>query len=313
MPCSHFDLIVYGASGYTGRLVAEYLARRRAGEPDLKWAMAGRDRQKLAGVREEIGASHLTPLLFADACEPHSLCELAARSRLVLSTVGPYQLYGSTLVAACAKAGTDYVDLCGEPAWMREMIDAYEDTAKNTGARIVFSCGFDSVPFDLGVLLLQNEARLRYGAPCREIKARVRKMKGALSGGTIASLRATHMACKDQTVADLVASPFALTPGFQGPEQPPGDAPLFDESLNVWLAPFIMVPINTKNIHRSNMLLDHVYDADFRYSEMLVAGDACANAPAIRHFADEQDIVMSSRAFFRARTFARPGSTFSEE
>lgn len=267
-----FDLIVYGASGYTGRLVAEYLARRSAGDPDLTWVMAGRDREKLAGVKEEIGAAPSTALLFADAREPQSLDELAARSRLVLSTVGPYQLYGSGLVAACAEHGTDYVDLCGEPAWMREMIDAHEEKAKNTGARIVFSCGFDSVPFDLGVLFLQNEARLRYGAPCHEIKARVRKMKGSLSGGTVASLSATKTARKDRSIAGLLVSPFALTPGFKGPEQPPGDAPLFDESLDVWLAPFIMAPINTKNIHRSNMLLDHAYGADFRYSEMLVAG-----------------------------------------
>lgn len=266
------DFIVYGASGYTGRLVAEYLARRSTGDSALKWAMAGRDREKLACVRDEIGAAASTPLLLADASTPQSLDEMAARTRLVLSTVGPYQLYGSALVAACAGAGTDYVDLCGEPAWMREMIDAYEETARNTGARIVFSCGFDSVPFDLGALYLQNEARRRFGAPCAEIKARVRKMKGSLSGGTVASLRETNLACKEPSVADLLANPFALTPDFTGSEQPPGDAPLFDESMGVWLAPFIMAPINTKTVHRSNKLLDHIYGADFRYSEMLVAG-----------------------------------------
>ncbi|MFQ5564640.1 MAG: saccharopine dehydrogenase family protein, partial [Parvularculaceae bacterium] len=256
----------------TGRLVAEYLARRRGGEPDLKWAMAGRDEGKLAGVRDEIGAAPETPLLFADAGEPQSLDDMAVCSRLILSTVGPYQRYGFALVEACANSGTDYVDLCGEPAWMREMIDAHETTAKGAGARIVFSCGFDSVPFDLGVLYLQNEAKRRFGVPCAEIKARVRKMKGSLSGGTVASLKATIAACKDPSVAELLDSPFALTPGFEGPAQPPGEAPLFDDSLNVWLAPFIMAPINTKNIHRSNMLLGHAYGANFRYSEMLVAG-----------------------------------------
>lgn len=272
MSAREFDIVVYGASGYTGHLVAEYLARRSAGKPDPTWAMAGRDMEKLAAVSEKIGAAPSTPLIFADASDPRSLGEMAARSKVVLSTVGPYQLYGSGLVAACAEHGTDYVDLCGEPAWMREMIDAYEETAKDTGARIVFSCGFDSVPFDLGVRLLQGEANSRFGGPCAEIKARVRKMKGSLSGGTVASLRATIAACKDPSVAELLDSPFALTPGSTGPEQPPDRAPQFDESIDAWVAPFIMAPINTKNVHRSNMLLGHSYGADFRYSEMLVAG-----------------------------------------
>lgn len=272
MPCKDFDLIVYGASGYTGRLVAEYLARRRVGESNLKWAMAGRSMEKLATVSEEIGAVPATPLIFADAGDSRSLGEMAARSKVVLSTVGPYQLYGSDLVAACVERGTDYVDLCGEPAWMREMIDAHEKTAKSTGARIVFSCGFDSVPFDLGALYLQNEAMRRFGGPCAEIKARVRKMKGALSGGTVASLKATIAACRNSSVAELLNSPFALTPGFEGPKQPSDSEPQLDESIGAWVAPFIMAPINTKNIHRSNLLLGHAYGADFRYSEMLVTG-----------------------------------------
>lgn len=272
MAAPEFDIVVYGASGYTGRLVAEYLTRRRLGEADLKWALAGRDREKLAATRAEIGAPNSTPLFVAAANDSNALRDLAARASVVLSAAGPYQQFGSDLVAACVEFGTDYVDLCGESNWMREMIDAHEQAAAGSGARIVFSCGFDSVPFDLGVLFLQDEARRRFGGPCIEIKARVRKMKGDLSGGTVASLRATRAACSDAAVADLMANPFALTPGFAGPKQPSDSTPQFDDCISAWVAPFIMAPINTKTVHRSNMLLGHAYGAGFLYSEMLVTG-----------------------------------------
>lgn len=272
MSAGDFDLIVYGASGYTGRLVAEHLAQHYRRDPALKWAMAGRSEEKLAKVREEIGAPPSTPLLIADASDPRSLKHMAARTKIVLTTVGPYQLYGSALVAACTESGTDYVDLCGEPGWMRAMIETHETTAKKTGARVVFSCGFDSIPFDLGVFFLQNEANRRFGGPCADVKARVRKMKGALSGGTVASLKATMAAHGDPEAAKLLNSPFALTPGFEGPQQPSDSEPQLDEDVGAWVAPFIMAPINTKNIHRSNLLLGHAYGTDFRYSEMLVTG-----------------------------------------
>ena len=151
-----FDIIVYGATGYTGRLVAEYLSQEYASDSDLRWAMAGRSQSKLEAVRDEIGAPAGTPLVVADTGDADSLRAMAERTRVVLTTVGPYQLYGSDLVRICAETGTDYVDLCGEPAWMRQMIDAHGETAKQSGARIVFSCGFDSIPFDLGVYFLQH-------------------------------------------------------------------------------------------------------------------------------------------------------------
>ncbi len=140
--------------------------------------MAGRSADKLAAVRDEIGAPADTPLVVADSTDAASLKALMARTRLVLTTVGPYQLYGNELVAACAAAGVDYVDLCGEPAWMRQMIDAHEAQAKASGARIVFSCGFDSIPFDLGVWLLQQEMQQRHGHAAQRVRGRVRKMKG---------------------------------------------------------------------------------------------------------------------------------------
>lgn len=264
-----FDVIVYGATGFTGRLVAEYLAQSGRG----RWAMAGRSAAKLAEVRDLIGAPVDTPLVLADADDPASLRAMAERATVVLTTVGPYQLHGSALVAACAAAGTAYVDLCGEPAWMRQMIDAHQDTARRTGARIVFSCGFDSIPFDLGVLTLQEAARERFGRPVPRVKGRVRKMQGGFSGGTAASLKATlAAAARDPSLLKLLASPFALTPGFTGPHQPTGLIPEYDTTLGAWVAPFIMAPINTKNVHRTNFLLGHPYGEGFRYDEMMVAG-----------------------------------------
>jgi short subunit dehydrogenase-like uncharacterized protein len=156
-----FDIVVFGATGFTGRLVAEYLNTHYGVGRAVAWAIAGRNRDKLAEVREEIGAPSSLPLLEADAAAPQSLAALAQQARVVISTVGPYQRYGEPLVRACADAGTDYVDLCGEPAWMARMIAQYDAAAKASGARIVFSCGFDSIPFDLGVLFLQDEAVVR--------------------------------------------------------------------------------------------------------------------------------------------------------
>jgi len=264
-----FDIIVYGATGFTGRLVAEYLVQSRT----PRWAMAGRSLSKLQEVRGEIGAPADTPLIAANSDDPASLAEMCARGTVIISTVGPYQLYGNALVAACAATGTAYVDLCGEPAWMRHMIDAHQDAAKASGARIVFSCGFDSIPFDLGVLALQNAARRKFGKPAPRVKCRVRKMQGGLSGGTAASLKATlAVAARDPSILGLLVNPFALTPGFTGPSQPRGLLPEYDKTIEAWVAPFIMAPINTKNVHRTNFLLAHPYGADFVYDEMMVAG-----------------------------------------
>lgn len=281
-----FDIAVYGASGFTGRLVAEYLSQRYGQGAGVRWAMAGRSLDKLAAVRDEIGAPGDTPLVVADAADSSSLNRLVNSAKVVLTTVGPYQLYGNELVAACAKAGTDYVDLCGEPAWMRTMIDAHDATARRTGARIVFSCGFDSIPFDLGVAVLQDIAVKRTGKPAARVRGRVRKMKGTFSGGTAASMKATmEAAMKDPAVIGLLRDPFCLAPGFAGPAQPSGMKPEFDGAIGAWVAPFVMAPINTKNVHRTNFLLGHPYGTDFVYDEMLITGpgekgEAAANAIA---------------------------------
>ncbi|WP_353180114.1 saccharopine dehydrogenase family protein [Delftia acidovorans] len=281
-----FDLVVHGATGFTGRLVVEYLLRRYPAGSGLRWAMGGRNAAKLAAVRDELGAPADTPLVVTDTGNPASLQALMEQTRLVLTTVGPYQLYGNELVAACASAGVDYVDLCGEPAWMRQMIDAHEAAAKASGARIVFSCGFDSIPFDLGVFMLQREMQARFGQPAQRVRGRVRKMKGTFSGGTAASLKATMAAAAAQPgVLELLRNPFSLTPGFEGPRQPSGSKPMVDEVLGLWVAPFVMAAINTRNVHRSNFLLGHAYGADFVYDEMMITGagekgEALANAVA---------------------------------
>ncbi|KRC21147.1 trans-acting enoyl reductase family protein [Acidovorax sp. Root219] len=281
-----FDIVVHGATGFTGRLVVEYLLQRYPAGSGLRWAMGGRSADKLAAVRDELGAPADTPLVVTDSASMESLQALMAQTRLVLTTVGPYQLYGNELVAACAAAGVDYVDLCGEPAWMRHMIDAHEATAQASGARIVFSCGFDSIPFDLGVFVLQREMKARFGHPASRVRGRVRKMKGTFSGGTAASLKATMAAsAADPKVLDLLKNPFSLTPGFEGPRQPTGHKPMLDEALGMWVAPFVMAAINTRNVHRSNFLLQHAWGTDFVYDEMLVTGpgekgEAIANAVA---------------------------------
>ncbi len=265
-----FDVIVYGASGFTGRLVAEYLALTYP--QGLNWAMAGRSLTRLQEVRAEMGVPDSVALLTANADDPASLRAMCERATVVITTVGPYQLYGSELVAACVATGTAYVDLCGEPAWMREMIDRHHAEAQRSGARIVFSCGFDSIPFDLGVLTLQEAAQKQFGQPAPRVKCRVRQMKGGFSGGTAASLKATlAAAARKPSLVMLLSDPFALAPGHAGPHQPSGLIPEFDPTINAWVAPFIMAPINTKNVHRTNFLLGQPW-GDMVYDEMVVAG-----------------------------------------
>lgn len=238
MSSAKFDIVVYGATGFTGQLVAEYLAAHYKHDKQLKWAMAGRSLDKLKSVRDAIGAPADTPLIVADASDAASLKAMAEQTMSIITTVGPYQLYGEELLAACVATGTDYFDLCGEPIWMRQMIDKYEAGAKDSGARIVFSCGFDSVPFELGTFFVQEEAKRVFGAPAARVKGRVRDMRGTLSGGTAASAKATFDAvAKDISLVAILNDPFALTPGFTGPKQPRGNKPLIEEDLNSWAAP----------------------------------------------------------------------------
>src|SRR5215831_2367663 len=260
MNSSKFDIIVYGATGFTGQLVAEYLA-------------AHYSLDKLAKVRDAIGAAPDTPLIAADSGDAASLNAMIDQTRSIVTTVGPYLLHGNELVAACAASGTDYFDLCGEVPWMRRVIDAHHATAQRSGARILLSCGYDSMPFELGVYFCQETAKKLIGAPVARVKGRVRAMKGTFSGGTAASGRAIfEAAAKDPSLLALVRDPFALTPGFKGPKQPPGNRPIFDDDLQTWLTPFFMANINTRNVHRSNALMYFPYGRDFVYDEMQITG-----------------------------------------
>jgi len=272
-----FDLVVFGATGFTGRLVAEYLNHSYGAGKQVAWAMAGRSRDKLAAVRRLTGVPETVPLLQADATDEASLAALVAQTRVVISTVGPYQLHGQPLLRACANAGTDYVDLCGEPGWMAQMIARHEAAARASGARIVFSCGFDSIPFDLGVVYLQAEAQRRYGAPLKQVRGRVRVMKGGFSGGTMASALATVEAMgRDPALARSMADPFALVPGFQGPVQPEAETAAYDTTAKSWTGPFVMAAINTKNVHRTNALRGHAWGRDFVYDERMLTGDGAS-------------------------------------
>ncbi len=288
------DIVVYGATGFTGRLVCEYLNQQYGADGDVAWAMAGRSQDKLARVRQELGIPDSIPLVITDAEDPASIDAMVADTKVVLTTVGPYQLYGSALVAACAAAGTDYVDLCGEPNWMHDMIQTHGETAKASGARILFSCGFDSIPFELGVYFLQQHARETFGAVLPRIKGRVRGMKGGFSGGTLASLKATMAATAvEPSLRELLASPFALTEGFTGPDQPAGLAPVHDADIGSWSAPFVMATINTKNVHRSNLLMGHPYGKDFVYDEMLLTGPGEKGEAAAKAVAADNSMASS--------------------
>jgi short subunit dehydrogenase-like uncharacterized protein len=269
-----FDIVVYGATGFTGQLVAEYIATRYGNDDALKWAMAGRSLDKLKSVRDAIGAPADTPLIAADSGDAGALKAMVEQTRSVLTTVGPYQWYGNDLIAACAASGTDYLDLCGEPVWMRQMIDKHEAAAKASGARIVFSCGFDSVPFELGVFFCEDTAKKAWGAPAPRVKGRIRNATMSLSGGTYASSKASFAAAaKDLSLVAMLKDPFVLTPGFEGPKQPAGNKVLLDPDLNAWTAPFPMSTINTRNVHRSNMLMGFPYGRDFVYDEMILTGE----------------------------------------
>ena len=277
-----FDVVVFGSTGYTGRLVAEYLLKTYGANDRVKWAMAGRSQNKLEQVRAEIGAPASVPLVVADSNDGPSLAAMAEHTRAIITTAGPYQLYGDGVVAACAKAGTDYVDLTGESNWIADKIRDHDGEAKASGARLVFSCGFDSIPFDVGVYFTQEEARKRFGAYAPRVRARIRSLRGGISGGTLASGLATQAAVeKNPAILGVLMNPFALTPGFTGPEQPDANTPYEDKVTGSWVGPFMMAPINSKAVHRDNFLLGHRWGRDFKYDEMtMTAGPQAPAAPS---------------------------------
>ena len=275
-----FDVVVWGATGFTGTLVAEYLLRQYGIDENLRWAIAGRSKDKLESLRDSFGGKAADiEIMVADSFDQESLRNLARRTRVVLTTVGPYALYGSALVEACVEEGTHYCDLAGEVQWIREMIDLYHARAQQTGARIVHCCGFDSVPMDIGVWFLQEEAKKRYGAYCESITMLVKATKGTASGGTIASMvNLIKESREDRDTARVLVNPYSLNPEGErrGPDGRDQQSVVFDKNAGAWTAPFVMASVNTKVVRRSHALAGYPYGKDFRYQEAVMTGDGVA-------------------------------------
>ena len=269
----NYDFVIYGASGFTGKLVVEYAIAKYLDSKDISWAIAGRNIDKLNELKKELNISDKIEVLHVDSDDQSSVESLVKNTKCVLTTVGPYQLYGENIIRSCISSGTDYVDLCGEPGWMHKIIDECSEEAKSTGARIIFSCGFDSIPFDLGVKFVQDEVMSKTNQYASSVKGRVRAMNGEFSGGTAASMKATMASLKtNPELLNVLINPHALCEGHTGAQQEDDSKPKFDEELDTWVAPFFMAPINTKNIHRSNKLQNHIYGEDFMYNEMWIMG-----------------------------------------
>ena len=276
MPPRRHDIVVFGATSFVGQILCRYLLEQFGADGSPSWAMAGRSIDKLEQVRSALGrrAARL-PLLVTDAADEDSLRQLCAAAHVVVSTVGPYALYGEPLVKVCAETGTDYCDLTGEVQWIRRMIRSYEPRAKKSGARIVHCCGFDSIPSDLGVHFLQQASLERYGKPCTTVKMRVRSAKGGFSGGTVASLmNVLKEAAADPKLRKELANPYSLCPKTHAPgvRQSQVSLPEFDADFQSWVAPFVMAAINTRIVHRSNALSKHAYGKNFRYDEAVLTG-----------------------------------------
>jgi short subunit dehydrogenase-like uncharacterized protein len=276
-----FDVVLYGATGFVGKLTAEYLAQ--AGK-NVRVALAGRSTDRLLAVRNSLGESAQSwPVLAADASSPSTLDDMAARTQVVVTTVGPYARYGLPLVAACAAAGTDYADLTGEANFIRESIDLYHKQAADTGARIVHSCGFDSIPSDLSVYALYRAARDDGAGELAGTDFVVRSFSGGVSGGTVASLiDVLDAASNDPDLRRELADPYTLSTD-RGAEPELGRQPdmpwrrgsqIAPELAGIWTGGFMMAPINTRIVRRSNALLDWAYGRRFRYSEHMSLGSS---------------------------------------
>jgi short subunit dehydrogenase-like uncharacterized protein len=275
-----YDLVLWGATGFTGKLVAEYLTQRYGAiGPKLRWAIAGRDREKLELARKQLAAFdpralHL-PILIGRSDDPASLHAIAKQTVMVCAVAGPFAKLGSEMVAACVGERTHYCDITGEVQWVNEMVARHHETARKQGTRIVHCCGFDSVPSDLGVFVLQELARERFGAPAALVKSVVSAKAGGVSGGTLASMfHAFEQAERDPSVFEVMANPLALCRDGAA-SQPSVKEPRgaqFDEDLGGWLAPFVMAAVNTRIVHRSSALMGNAYGLEFSYIERIRTG-----------------------------------------
>ncbi len=271
-----FDLVVFGATSFVGDILTRYLHARHGVDGKVRWAIAGRSSAKLDALKSSLGSAAASlPVLVVDAADEAKLRQMCTQTRVVISTVGPYALYGSPLIAACVETGTDYCDLTGEVQWIRRMIIEHEAKAKASGARIVHCCGFDSIPSDLGVYFLQQQAQKRFGAPCTRVKLRIKSMRGGFSGGTAASLMNVLAEVKqDPSLRAVLGNPYALCVGDDRgrSRQPEVRLASYDAEFNSWAGPFVMSAINTRVVHRSNQIAGHPYGRDFVYDEAVLTG-----------------------------------------
>ena len=278
-----FDVIVFGATSFVGKILCRYLLTEYAGKPNAPtWAIAARSKTKLADLLQELNDEGLDAsglkVIVADSSDEESLKAMCKQTAVLVSTVGPYALYGETLVKVCAELGTDYCDLTGETPWVAKMITKYEALAQASGARIVHCCGFDSIPSDMGVWFLQAQAKKQFNAPCPYVTMRVKKMKGSASGGTIASiLNIMKEASSDAELRKLMANPYAMCPANFAPKAKQYNQLLaaHDENFDVWTAPFILAGVNTRVVFRSNALLNGAYstaNSPFTYNEAMMMG-----------------------------------------
>ena len=270
-----YVIILYGATSFLGQITAHYLTEFLSHSEDkdnasIKWAIAGRDETKLNELQSQLGSE--VDIMIADSTDETSLDKMTKQTRVIISTVGPYLKFGEPLIKSCTKNGTDYVDLTGEAIFIKDMMDKYQEAAKKSGARIVNSCGFDSIPSDLGVYFTQQQAEKQFNDHCNVIHMRVKAAKGGLSGGTIASMATIFEEVgKDKSRRKQVANPYLLNDDSNAPtvRQDNVGKPEYDNKHNRWLAPFVMASINTRIVHRSNQLSDYEYGRDFKYDEAM--------------------------------------------
>ena len=314
---SEYDVIVWGATGFTGKLVARYLHETYGA--DLKWAMGGRSQAKLEMVRGSIGAD--VPLVVADSDDEVSLGAMVEQAKVIATTVGPYARYGSKLVEACAATGTHYCDLTGEVQWMRRMIDAHNTAAEESGARIVHTCGFDSIPFDLGVHVIQREMMAQHGVFANRVKTRVVDSRGGASGGTIESMMNMMDEAKDDpSIFELLSDPYSLNPNNmpRGPDGADQFGVEYDMDFRAWTAPFVMAAINTRVVRRSHALKGYPYGDQFSYGEAMVTGNGPGGWAAASAIAGVSAMVGGAAAMAPLRNLMRrmapaPGEGPSEQ
>ncbi|MBJ8482010.1 saccharopine dehydrogenase family protein [Acinetobacter vivianii] len=278
MTQTNYDLVVFGATSFVGQILTRYLAEYFSTQQEqLRWAIAGRSQQKLQDLKSSLGTlGESLPILIADASNQAELNALCAQTRVVVSTVGPYALYGEPLIQACVTNGTDYCDLTGETQWIKKMIEKYESQAQQSGARIVHCCGFDSVPSDMGVYYLQQQAQKQFNAPATQVSMRVKTLKGGASGGTVASLiNVIQEAAADPALRKDLVNPYVLCPPDHGNSQRQIyiKTAKFDSDFNAWIAPFVMAAVNERVVHRSNALSGNAYGSNFSYNEAILTGE----------------------------------------